>query len=288
MGSKESQKAMAWEKPTFSSCCKRLATWNGRVPGFSRIMRYSAGRHERPALFICSIQILRRWARSNQTFGSGQPTEPKGLWLKAAALDTAAKEEVMIKCETIKIKTLLDDNPSFGCKALSSQFVLVLKTDTGTVVVFQREGGQEVAFLGTYLFGEHVSIDSIFDVEVSAKKHLISLVVCHHDAEGHPTVKDYYIIGDKGEQTSHVTAFFAYEAEPGKSVNCVNIIEEPGSKPVFTDAVRFGKNSARLLKTQLKMYLALAGFGADIREKIVSGGGFLPPSNEGGAVDYAD
>ena len=195
----------------------------------------------------------------------------------------------MIESNIATINSMLSEYTAFGCKALGTPFVLVLKADAGTFVVYQRESCQKTTFLGKGMFGENVSIDYVYDIEVSAKKHVIALVICHHDAEGHATDKDYFIVGEKGNQSSHVTAFFAYEADPGKSVNCISIIEEPESKPVFTDAIRFGRSSTKLLKTQLRMYLTLAGIGTDIREKIVSGGGFLPSSNGWrGGVDYDD
>jgi hypothetical protein len=73
----------------------------------------------------------------------------------------------MIKSNSATINTMLVEYTAFGCKALGTPFVLVLKADVGTFVAYQRENCQKTTFLGTNMFGDNVSIDSIFDIEVS-------------------------------------------------------------------------------------------------------------------------
>lgn len=193
----------------------------------------------------------------------------------------------MKKLSVNSINTILVEKPSYGIKGCSHiPFVLVLNNNKGTTVVFQFKDTQNTVSVGGHVFGQKIYVESIFDVEFSNTKHIIALVIRGQDADGNLTDRSYYTIGEKGSQDEYVTAFFAYEDEDGKAVYCVNIIEEQDNKPIFTTNFRYGKNNEKLLKTQLQMYLALSGVNAAIRSKIVSRGGFLPPSfnTENGGV----
>lgn len=187
------------------------------------------------------------------------------------------------------INAMLTNHPAIGVKALEKPFVLVVKTTKGTTVFYQDRHKQDSKFLGDHVFGAETGIKVLFDIEVTANRHLLALMVCGHNDAGNVTDRVCYTIGEKGPQDEYVTAFLAYEAEGGKAVYCINIIEEPESKPLFTAAIRYGKSSERLLKTQMRMYLALSGLNGEDREKIVSRGGLLPPplKPENGS-DYDD
>ena len=191
--------------------------------------------------------------------------------------------QTMNRVEEAVVNNLLTNYPAIGCKALVKPFVLVLKTATGTTVIFQRQGLQNSTSVGANVFGKDACVEVIFDVERANCKHVLALVVGDYGADGKTTnTKRFFTIGLKGEQTEYVTAFFAYEAQPGKSVHCISIIEDADGKTIYADAVRYGKNSAKLLKSQLRMYLALSGINPEIRENIVKGGGFLPPAFSNG------
>ena len=182
------------------------------------------------------------------------------------------------------LKALIVNHPANGLKVLETPYVLVVKTNKGTTAVYQSRHIQENAFINNHAFGVGISMETIFDVEISSNRHALAFVVCGHDANGNETEKKLYSIGEKGTQDEYVTAFLAYEAEGGKAIYCINIIEEADNKPIFASSVRYCKSSEKLLKTQLKMYLALSGLSGEDREKIVNGGGILPPtlSNEMG------
>lgn len=191
------------------------------------------------------------------------------------------------------VNALLMNHPAMGVKVLEKPFVLVIKSNIGTDVIYQNCHVQNTASVGSSIFGEGAGIECVFDVEITSHRHILALTICSHDADGNPTEKKFLTIGEKGPQDQYVTAFLAYEAEGGKAVYCINIIEEPENKPLFTAAIRYGKSSERLLKTQMRMFLALSGLNGEDREKIVSGGGLLPPpinlpmkSEKGG--DYDD
>lgn len=182
----------------------------------------------------------------------------------------------------VELYNLLSSNNAFGCKVLETPYVFVLKSSQGTFVVLQDEGRQSPSIIGSPLFSTDSLIEGVFDIELKAGKHCIALAVRTPVALGvdEPV---YYLIGEKvpvdDESKEAVTAFFAYEFEANRSVNSVHIIEERGDKPIISDGIRYGKNSSKMLKTQLHMYLSFAGIDSDSRHKIVSGS-LLLPSNE--------
>lgn len=176
------------------------------------------------------------------------------------------------------LNALIKNHPANGLKVLDTPYVLVVKTNTGTTVVYQNRHFQSNTSVGNHVFGGEIGVETVFDFELTSNRHALAFVVSEHDANGNVIEKKIFSIGEKGAQNEYVTAFLAYEAEGGKAVYCINIIEESGSKPIFTASVRFCKSSEKLLKAQLRMYLALSGLNGEEREKIVNGGGILPPT----------
>lgn len=187
------------------------------------------------------------------------------------------KGTIMRTIDMNSLKSLIVNHPANGLKVLKTPYVLVVKTTKGTTALYQSRHLQENASVNDHAFGVRISMETIFDIEISSNCHALAFVVCVHDADGNVTEKKLYSIGEKGSQDEYVTAFLAYEAEGGKAIYIINIIEEAGTKPIFTASVRYCKSSEKLLKTQLKMYLALSGLSGEDREKILNGGGILPP-----------
>lgn len=175
------------------------------------------------------------------------------------------------------VNAMLQNHPAMGVRVLEKPFVLVVKSVQGTTVVHQNRHIQMNTSIGAPVLGENISIDAIFDVEIATHRHVLAMVISRHDANGKIVDQKYEIIGEKGPQDKYFTAFYAYEAEGGNAVYTINIIEEPNNKPLFSAAVRYGKNSEKLLKAQMRMFLALAGLNGEDREKIVTEGGLLPP-----------
>lgn len=181
----------------------------------------------------------------------------------------------MKKMKVAEVARLLSNYPSLGIKPLERPYVLVLKTRTGIVVSWQNEVMQKTKCIGKALFPENMLIHALIDVNFKKNKHFIVIAVepCADKQE-----VEFYLIGGTTQDTEDVTAFLAYEMEKNKSIHMVTIIEDNSDRNVFSDARRYGSNSQKLLKAQLRMFMALAGIDSATRNKIVLGGGFLPPA----------
>ena len=182
----------------------------------------------------------------------------------------------MKKMKVSEIARFLSEYPSFGIKALEVPFVLVLKTNTGVVVSYQNEHFQRSHCIGNALFPNDVFIQAVIDVNCKNNKHCIVIASeLPSDSNEKDTEIEFYLLGETNPDTNDVTAFLAYEAEKDRSVRLINIIEDKSEKTIFSDARRYGRDSSKLLKSQLKMFMALAGIDSATRRNIVSGGGFL-------------
>ena len=182
----------------------------------------------------------------------------------------------MIQLTAAEAAKILAERPAFVCKSLDVPFVMVLKTDNGICVCYQNNVAQKTATRGETTFTEITLFKAVLDVELKNGQHGLLIVVSK--PEDSASGVSFYLVGETKAGGDATTAFLAYEAEKNRSIHVVSIIEDEEDKTIFSDARRFGKDSSKLLKSQLRMFLALAGVKSATRKSIITGGGFLPPT----------